>query len=171
MKTNKNMRKTKYSKKYKKGGDNSLNDSSLPLKFEEPLLTQNDLSIPNNEVKIKPSLNISTCDPNNIVNLKTQKDMHANHQTCCPKKYFMKNSSPYCKQLDLNFQGEETKKKLKKENQENYYSMNDDPPLPVKKSWYKFWGGKNRTLNRRLNKTRRKHQTHRKHQTRKTKRK
>ncbi len=44
------------------------------------------------------------CDPNNLSMIKDAKSMHANYQTCCPKNWFgRKNSSSYCKQLDLNF--------------------------------------------------------------------
>ena len=45
------------------------------------------------------------CDANNLVNLKTMETMQSNYQKCCPKGFFgRKNSSPYCKQLDMNFQ-------------------------------------------------------------------
>ena len=49
----------------------------------------------------------SDCDPMKLTELKTSNDMRNKYQTCCPKKYFglMKDSSPYCKQLDLNFKG------------------------------------------------------------------
>ena len=49
--------------------------------------------------------NLPECNANNLVNLKTMETMHANYQKCCPKGFFgRKNSSPYCKQLDMNFQ-------------------------------------------------------------------
>lgn len=45
------------------------------------------------------------CDPMKLTQLNSSAEMRNNYQTCCPKKYFglVKNSSPYCKQLDLNF--------------------------------------------------------------------
>jgi hypothetical protein len=43
------------------------------------------------------------CDVNNLANLKSSEQIHSNYQTCCPKGTFgTKNSSPYCKQLELN---------------------------------------------------------------------
>jgi len=51
----------------------------------------------------KPFANPS-CDVNNLANLRTSEQLHENYQTCCPKGTFgTKNSSPYCRQLDLNF--------------------------------------------------------------------
>ena len=45
------------------------------------------------------------CDPNKLSSITDYKEMHKNYQTCCPKSRFgYKNSSPYCKQIDLNFQ-------------------------------------------------------------------
>ena len=52
----------------------------------------------------KPKVVPSECDPNNLSMIKDAKSMHANYQTCCPKNWMgRKNSSAYCKQLDLNF--------------------------------------------------------------------
>jgi hypothetical protein len=43
------------------------------------------------------------CNINNLSNLKSPEQIHSNYQTCCPKGTFgTKNSSPYCKQLELN---------------------------------------------------------------------
>ena len=90
---------------------------------------------------------LSECDPNNLSSIKGSTDLHENYQKCCPKKMFgRKNSSPYCKQVDLNF-----KAALKEENDAKEYhgyepdEINDDvkmPDLPPKKPWYKFRGGK-----------------------------
>lgn len=46
----------------------------------------------------------SQCDPNNLSQLKTSEQLRENYQTCCPKTFFgmRKNSSPYCKQVELN---------------------------------------------------------------------
>lgn len=101
----------------------------------------------------KPSTVIPSaeCDPNNLVNIQGSDALHANYQKCCPKGFMgRKNSSPYCRQLDLNFQAE-----LKSENDaKGYVGMSMDeaqelemnlptPPAPAK-SWWKFWGGKSR---------------------------
>jgi hypothetical protein len=86
------------------------------------------------------------CDPNKLSMIKGSQDLHANYQKCCPKGSFgTKNSSPYCKQVDLNFQAS-----IKSENDANEYQgfepeqvqqMQQQQPEP-KKPWYKFWGGK-----------------------------
>jgi len=96
------------------------------------------------------------CDPNNLVNIQGSDALHANYQKCCPKGFMgTKNSSPYCKQIDLNFQAA-----LKSENDaKGYAGMSLDeaqdfemktrdnpafnPPAPAK-PWWKFWGGKSR---------------------------
>lgn len=45
------------------------------------------------------------CDPNNLASISGSNALHENYQKCCPKGIFgTKNSSPYCKQVDLNFQ-------------------------------------------------------------------
>lgn len=108
----------------------------------------------------------SECDINNLSTI--SKDMgdgqdplvkmRTNYQKCCPKDFMgRKNTSPYCKQLNMNYNslsqyksdiagyyGDETDvSKIKQ-------IMNEPvpPPKPVinpgsyKKSWYKFWGGK-----------------------------
>ena len=127
----KNMRKNKKSRKNKKGG---FFFGSKPT--------------------VAPS---AECDPNNLVNIQGSQALHANYQTCCPKGFFgTKNSSPYCRQLDLNFQAA-----LKSENDalgyagmsmEQAQSFEQMPisnnPLsePPKKSWWKFWGGKTRRM-------------------------
>jgi hypothetical protein len=46
----------------------------------------------------------SECDVNNLSMIKEPKDMQQNYLKCCPKTFFgKKNSSPYCKQLDLSY--------------------------------------------------------------------
>jgi hypothetical protein len=111
----------------------------------------------------KPVSAYSECDINNLsTSFKDMGDgqdplqkMHANYQKCCPKDSFGRyNSSPYCKQLKMNFDtqlqyqrdisgyyGDETDvSKIKQ-------TMNErtlPPPTPVSKPWYKFWGGKSR---------------------------
>lgn len=105
-----------------------------------------------NKPAVVPS---AECDPNNLVNIKGSTEMHSNYQKCCPKGVFgKKNSSPYCRQLDLNFQTA-----LKSENNalaypgmtteeaQNFEQMpisNNPLSQTPKKSWWKFWGGKTR---------------------------
>lgn len=102
------------------------------------------------------------CDINQISLSKTPEDIHKKYQTCCPKGSFgTKNSSPFCKQLDLNFQsslsGENNANEYHGYEPEEVYNMrqNNSQPVPAaqltplqndvaaaKKPWYKFWGGK-----------------------------
>ena len=90
---------------------------------------------------------LDECNPNNLTSLQTPEDLHANYQKCCPKGMFgRKNSSPYCKQVDLNFQ-----QALKGENEANeYHGFQPDEVYQMKqqelesapkKPWYKFWKG------------------------------
>ena len=53
--------------------------------------------------KSKHNASDPTCSINGLVNLKTVNEMNDNYQKCCPKSWFGKNNSPYCKQLDLNY--------------------------------------------------------------------
>ena len=90
--------------------------------------------------------------------------MKNNYQKCCPKDFMgKKNSSPYCKQLDMNFNSLSNYQR----NIEGYYGDETDvskinrimnepspqyvPPITVspKKPWYQFWGGKKTRKNRR----------------------
>jgi hypothetical protein len=120
--------------------------------------------------KVDPML----CDPMGITELKTPEMLHSKYQECCPKTMFgNKNSTPYCKQLDLNFQAA-----LKQQNDAKEYTgfnpeeinqmkqnevFNNSDPLTSsttmanKKAWYKFWGGKRTHYNKKIrhNKTRR----------------
>ena len=89
------------------------------------------------------------CDVNQLTDLKTSDEMHKKYKACCPKGMFgTKNSSSYCKQLDLNFQSA-----LKAENDAKDQNTTELPSaqLPQQaydvgvaesKPWYKFWGGK-----------------------------
>lgn len=45
------------------------------------------------------------CQPNNINNLISLTDQKINYNTCCPKKWFQKNKTPYCLQLDTKIEG------------------------------------------------------------------
>lgn len=101
------------------------------------------------------------CDVNKLTELKTSDEMHQKYQTCCPKGMFgTKNSSAYCKQLDLNFQS-----KLKSDNDALEPSKEQTPSVQVHPSdaaasapqspWYKFWGGKRRRSHRKRKSSRR----------------
>jgi hypothetical protein len=100
------------------------------------------------------------CDVNNLSSL--SKDigdgrepltkMRENYQKCCPKDFMgRKNTSPYCKQLNINFDAQSNYQK----NIAGYYGDETDvgkikkvmnEPMvystPSQKPWYKFWGGK-----------------------------
>ena len=112
------------------------------------------------------------CDVNRLTSLKTSNDIHQNYQKCCPKGMFgTKNSSPYCKQLDLNFQAA-----MAGEKNANDYEEYEPKFAPTqlsksqyeeadaqKKPWYKFWGGKkSKRKNRRGLQKRKRSRTHRK---------
>jgi len=48
--------------------------------------------------------NPNECDVNKLSMIKEPNDMKQNYLKCCPKTFFgKKNSSPYCKQLDLTY--------------------------------------------------------------------
>jgi hypothetical protein len=102
------------------------------------------------------------CDVNQLSLSKTPEEMHKKYQTCCPKGSFgTKNSSPFCKQLDLNFQAALTGSNNANEyhgyQPDEVYNMQQNAqPVPAAqlpqsqydvaaaatKPWYKFWGGK-----------------------------
>ena len=91
------------------------------------------------------------CDPNKLTTIKGSQALHSNYQLCCPKGSFgTKNTSPYCKQVDLNFQAA-----LKEENEakgyvgfepDEVYQMKQQDDITPKKPWYKFWGGKTKKM-------------------------
>ncbi len=102
------------------------------------------------------------CDVNNLTSIKGSSALHENYQKCCPKSMFgTKNSSPYCRQLDLNFQAA-----IKSENEANeYQGFESDEEVnqlkqqtafvpPPTKPWYKFWGGKTKKNKKRYHKRR-----------------
>jgi len=77
--------------------------------------------------------------------------MHANYQKCCPKDSFGRyNSSPYCKQLKMNFDAQVQHKR----DIAGYYGDETDVAkikqimaeehVPQSKPWYKFWEGKSK---------------------------
>lgn len=59
----------------------------------------------------------ASCDPNNLSQLKTSEQLRENYQTCCPKTFFgmRKNSSPYCKQVELNANAATEREGMEKE--------------------------------------------------------
>jgi hypothetical protein len=152
MKSKRNFKKNKKGGKSLKGGFFSSNSSTAPYPGQ--------------------------CDVNQLNELKTTTDMHANYQACCPKGSFgTKNSSPYCKELDSTFQ-----QALTRENNANeYHGYQPDEvsymqqPVPSaqltplqnnvaaaqKKPWYKFWGGK-KSKRRRSHRKRKYSRKHRK---------
>ena len=70
------------------------------------------------------------CNPNNLANLKSSIEIKKNIDTCCPKNWYgRKNNSPYCKQLNLNYDAALTKMHLKAQqsNANGVYLDNDDP--------------------------------------------
>jgi hypothetical protein len=63
-----------------------------------------------------PIVDMTQCDPNNLPNLKSADELKLNYQQCCPKKLFgFKNRSPYCKQVDLNYQAALENEKMNEE--------------------------------------------------------
>ena len=109
----------------------------------------------------EPIASSDECDPNNLSMIKGSQDLQANYQKCCPKGIDgTTNSSPYCKQVDLNLQVE-----IKPENNANEYQGEQaQPPAAPAKSWYNFWGGKKtRGKRRRGKKTRRNKKGSRRH--------
>ncbi len=111
----------------------------------------------------KPNVSSSECDINNLSTISKDmgdgedpvKKMHANYQKCCPKDSFGRyNTSPYCKQLKMNF---DTQVQYQRDISGYYGDETDiatikqtmnESPLPqsqtASKPWYKFWGGKSR---------------------------
>lgn len=107
----------------------------------------------------KSSASSGDCDINNLSLLSKDmgngedpvNKMHANYQKCCPKDSFGRyNTSPYCKQLKMDF---DTQVQYKRDISGYYGDETDvatikqtmnqptNNTLP-KKPWYKFWGGK-----------------------------
>lgn len=78
----------------------------------------------------------SECDVNNLTTLSnnTLENMNLNYSKCCPKEFMgRKNSSPYCKQLDLNIQAKRKNngliEKVPKQ-MEGYYGEDVDEKRP-----------------------------------------
>jgi hypothetical protein len=98
------------------------------------------------------------CDPNNIVNLHTTDEIHNNYLKCCPKGFFgSKNSTPYCRQLESNYNAAYNNENNAKEYagmdleeaQELDMTFKQNPVTTVeKKSWWKWWGGSRKSKKR-----------------------
>jgi len=79
----------------------------------------------------------AACNPNNLVNLKNSNDMRSNYQTCCPKTWYgRKNNSPYCKQLDLNYNASSQESQMeiastKQMIKTNRFNVDDDNTISV----------------------------------------
>jgi hypothetical protein len=94
--------------------------------------------------KVNPD-NSSQCNPNNLTSLIDVRQMQENYQTCCPKTWYgSKNSSPYCKQLDLNFKGAQQRQQM--ENQRELQGLpqqvNPGYAPPQRNSWLSRGGRK-----------------------------
>ena len=101
----------------------------------------------------KPVVLPTDCDPNQLSMIKDKYEMGNQYQKCCPKGMFgSKNSSPYCKQLDLNMSAQFQLHRDTAGYQEDEYGTNVNEIKSManaqllgdvpKKPWYKFWGGK-----------------------------
>lgn len=156
MKSKRNFKKNKKGGKSLKGGFFSNNSSTVSYPGE--------------------------CDVNQLSLSKTPEELHKKYQACCPKGSFgTKNTSPYCKQLDLKFQAALTGSNNANEyhgyEPEEVYNMrqNDTQPVPAaqlpkseydvavaaKKPWYQIWGGK-KSKRRRSHRKRKYSRKHRK---------
>lgn len=105
-----------------------------------------------------PVINEEQCNPNNLPNLQTTDELKLNYQQCCPKKMFgFKNKSPYCKQVDLNYQSALEKEKMNEEyigvEPEDIYDMKQNASqMPVPE--LQLQGGKRRkSYKRKTNKS------------------
>jgi len=93
--------------------------------------------------------NLSDCDPLKLTNIKGSKELHEKYHKCCPKGFFgSKNTSPYCKQIDLNFQAAREMENLSNEfHGYNYHEIDklneiDNKLQTTKKKYWYFFGGK-----------------------------
>jgi hypothetical protein len=112
-------KKTRRSRKNKRGGgmfDFLFGKSATPTTTTTPVtpVTPTTPSVVDTSSVIPES---AVCDYSNITELTTPEEMHKKYQSCCPKSRLgFKNTSPYCKQIELNF-----KSNLKGQNDANEY--------------------------------------------------
>jgi len=127
-----------------------------------------------------PNVTTSTdCDVNNLSTLSTDTGdgqdplikMRTNYQKCCPKDFMgRKNSSSYCKQLNMNFDsksnyqrdiagyyGDETDVSKIKQTMNETAVPPPIEPSSSQKPWYKFWGGKKTRKHRKFSRKHRKY--------------
>jgi hypothetical protein len=88
--------------------------------------------------KVSPN-NSAQCNPNNLTTLTDVRQMQENYQTCCPKTWYgSKNSSPYCKQLDLNFKGAQQRQQIVTQNElEGLPQVKVGYVPPQRRGWYR----------------------------------
>jgi hypothetical protein len=103
--------------------------------------------------KVNPD-NSAQCNPNNLTSLTDVRQMQENYQTCCPKTWYgSKNSSPYCKQLDLNFKGAQQREQMVNQDELQGLPQQVNPGYapPQRRRWY--GGGRKTNKSRKTRKT------------------
>ena len=122
----------------------------------------------------KKIADLAECDPNKLVQIKNSDNMHSTYQTCCPKSRFgYKNSSPYCKQLKLNYMSAIKAKNnlldVDEDGNPNYYAVENGSniqtlsPRQTKKGWFN-WSGSKKGGSRKVGYgTRKRNKKHKKH--------
>jgi hypothetical protein len=125
MKSKRNMRMNKRKGKTSKKGGYSFFKSSKPVYPSE-------------------------CDPNDLVNIKGSVRIHNKYKNCCPKSRFFgtKNRSPYCKQLELNFEHALREENYQADDEQDTVSRIAD--AKAKRRWFR--GGKKTRKNRKSRK-------------------
>ena len=90
----------------------------------------------------KSQVDQSECEPNDLVNIKSSLEMHNKYQNCCPRSrlFRTKNSSPYCKQLELNFKHALRKEKLDEHGETDTFDKEIIANYKKRPRW--FFGGK-----------------------------
>jgi hypothetical protein len=96
--------------------------------------------------KAQPSLDSSTCNPNNLNNLEEPMDLYNEYQKCCPKTYGLKNSSSYCNSLEQKYKESKSRDMIETP-QPDFQGY-----APKKSSWSPFVrGGKTKKRGMRKN--------------------
>ena len=82
------------------------------------------------------------CDPNQLTQLRTTQELHSQYQKCCPKSWYgSKNSSPYCRQIDSNFQG----LTMGQNNANEYHGFTPEEEYNMRNQQMNYGGKKHRT--------------------------
>ena len=100
--------------------------------------------------------------------------MHSTYQTCCPKSRFgYKNSSPYCKQLELNytsvFKAQNNLRDVGEDGNPIYYAVENGSniqtlsPRQTQKGWFSWPGSKKGGSRKVGTGTRKRNKKHKKH--------